>query len=203
MVPSLERKAAKTEASDSPASAPSIFDKRPKPISKPAGILSSSGRKLAANERFSVQDALTAPTESKEDPLAQDDSVPIGEVKTKPIVEAEFMKLWKELAEELKNEDMSLYTAMTLQKPVLEGEKVHLLLNNTTQEERLGNWRIHLVTRLRETLENTSIDIIAKVNREEAKVEKLATQKQKYETMKEKNPALEKLRINLNLDLDM
>ena len=182
---------------------PSIFDKRPKPIAKPAGVLFSSKVKLADKERFSVQEALTAPVENKKSAAAQDEAIPVGEIKTKPIVREEFMALWNTLAEELKSEDMSLYTAMTLQEPVLKEEKVHMVLNNTTQEERLGNWRTHLVTRLRERLENTSIDIIAKVNREEAKVEKLATQKQKYEAMKEKNPALEKLRISLNLDLDM
>lgn len=84
---------------------------------------------------------------------------------------------------------------------MLNGNTVTLPLHHPVQETLLHNLRGDLMTFLREQLSNQSIQVIGEMSTVEEK-EMLYTNREKFEFLVKKNPALMELKDRLGLDTD-
>lgn len=93
----------------------------------------------------------------------------------------------------------NLWSHLTMQEPKAEGALIHLEFPNNTIKTELEQEKHELLHFLREKLNNYTVDLSITVN-EEMKQTVPYSEKDKYEYLKEKNPAIEKLRKALDLD---
>lgn len=95
----------------------------------------------------------------------------------------------------------SLNATLTLFDPSLEGETIHFKVANRVQEEDLKVIRAEMMDFIRKRLNNHHLQL--QVHLAETGEQKLTflSERDKYEQMVKKNPALEELRKRLDLDL--
>lgn len=118
--------------------------------------------------------------------------------------EEEFMKVWNELAEQIKTErkegSTMVYASMTSRAPSLNDDfKVEVLVDNKSQAEEMMHFRTDLHDHLRKKLSNGAIEISVTVNKD-IKQRKAYTDEEKFREMVEQNPDLLKLKDQLDLD---
>lgn len=106
---------------------------------------------------------------------------------------------------ELKKFDSALfYAALTSYKPVLEPDNVLLLtVGNTVLEKELNERRNLLLEYLRDELKNDFIALQIKVTEQATETKKYMTDRDKLDAMAAQNPNVNKLRDQLNLELDL
>ena len=112
-------------------------------------------------------------------------------------------KAWMGFVEKLRKEDRIALTAtMSLGDPELRGMQVVYGVNNPLQREQMDGLRTEVLVHLKTTLKNASLELHLEM-KEQAMEEKKAflSDKDRYDMMVEKNPALDKLRKALDLDL--
>ena len=98
---------------------------------------------------------------------------------------------------------MALYAAMNKRSPVLkENFQIEFLLDHTGLEKDVAEIRVELNTFLRSKLLNNQIQLASGVIKGESKDDKPYTTKDKFRKMAEKNPALNELRKQLDLDIE-
>lgn len=90
---------------------------------------------------------------------------------------------------------------MLLQPFDLQGNRAIMYLLNPVQETMLENMRAELVTHLRETLQNFSIQVVGEMREMEQKTMRY-TPRDKFEYLVDKNPNLKELKDRLGLDPD-
>lgn len=117
--------------------------------------------------------------------------------------EAAFLQQWKAFAAEAKaSGSISLYTLMTQHAPVLkEDYSVEVQVENGVQERLLAETKIDILNHLRKNLNNFSINLIPHMPKQAGK-HKPVTNMERYQHMKQKNPVLDDLRKQFNLDFD-
>ena len=94
----------------------------------------------------------------------------------------------------------NLHSHLSMGVPKLEGTLLHLEFPNNTIKTEVERARHKLLGFLREQLSNYNIDLSIEVN--EAEVKRYAyTPKEKYEKLMEKNPLLDKLRQEFDLEI--
>ncbi len=205
LVPSIQAKKTSASAQAATGEVVNAFSKKPKPIAQPTGILKQKGVRVKPEERFVVREELERSTSKKENKT--DEPELEGELEAKgPIVQLDkrtFQDTWRAYAEKIKaTHEGSFYTILTSSIPDLDGNTILLELNNSTQPPLLDRYRSELLGFLREELQAPALDLQYKVLDAEEGDSRPYSDKEKYEAMKAKNPALEKLRIALNLDLE-
>lgn len=106
---------------------------------------------------------------------------------------------------ELKKTDSALfYAALTTFKPELLPENVMLItVGNTVLEKELNDRRNILLEYLRDELKNDALTMQVKVTEQVAENKKYMNDRDKLEAMGLQNPNVNKLRDQLNLDLDV
>ena len=110
---------------------------------------------------------------------------------------------WSQFVEKLRDEDrLSLTATMSLGGPELRGNKVVYVVNNPLQREQMDGLRTEVLVHLKQELKNASLELHLDM-KEQALEERKAflSDKDRYDLMVEKNPALDKLRKALDLDL--
>lgn len=112
----------------------------------------------------------------------------------------QLVKYWNKFAAMMEKKGrFNLWSHLTMQEPKAEGALIHLEFPNNTIKTELEQEKHELLHFLREKLNNYTVDLSITVN-EEMKQTVPYSEKDKYEYLKEKNPAIEKLRKALDLD---
>lgn len=115
--------------------------------------------------------------------------------------EIEMQAAWKDYANKIEQEGKyNLLSHLTMGVPKLEGTLIHLVFPNNTIKVEVERAKHDLLSHLRSSLKNHSVDISIEVN--EAEVKRYAyTPREKFDKLKEKNPLMEKLRKEFDLDV--
>jgi len=115
--------------------------------------------------------------------------------------EAEMQTVWGDYAKKIETEGkFNLLSHLTMGTPTLKGTMIQLEFPNSTIKVEVERAKYELVGYLRETLKNYDIDLDIVVN--EAAVKRYAyTPMEKFEKLKEKNPLMENLRKEFDLDI--
>ena len=110
---------------------------------------------------------------------------------------------WASFVEKLRADDrLALVATMSLGAPELRGSQVVYAVNNPLQREQMDGLRTEVLVHLKTELKNAQLELHLEM-KEQAMEEKKAflSDKDRYDMMVEKNPALDKLRKALDLDL--
>ncbi|MDA0941098.1 MAG: DNA polymerase III subunit gamma/tau [Bacteroidetes bacterium] len=110
---------------------------------------------------------------------------------------------WAGFVEKLRADDrLALVATMSLGAPELRGSQVVYAVNNPLQREQMDGLRTEVLVHLKTELKNAQLELHLEM-KEQAMEEKKAflSDKDRYDMMVEKNPALDKLRKALDLDL--
>jgi DNA polymerase-3 subunit gamma/tau len=119
-----------------------------------------------------------------------------------PFTQDELRKLWGQFAEKLRIDKPHLFTMMSSRAPALEeGFIIVITIDNKILEEEFREIRSELAGFLRSGLNNNRIDIQARVVENHTEL-KPYTDKEKFEKMAAKNPELNSLREQLDLDIE-
>lgn len=115
--------------------------------------------------------------------------------------EEAMLAAWKEYTQKMSDEgNFNLHSHLSMGVPILEGSLLHLQFPNNTIKTEVERARHKLLGFLRATLNNYDIDLSIEVN--EAEVKRYAyTPKEKFEKLKEKNPLIDKLRKEFDLEI--
>ena len=162
---------------------------------KAAGLRKAKQQVVAPTGNIKVKPQKEGPSETSESQIdpAWNESV-TAEALT---------KAWMGFIEKLRQEDRIALTAtMSLGDPELRGMQVVYGVNNPLQREQMDGLRTEVLVHLKTTLKNASLELHLEM-KEQAMEEKKAflSDKDRYDMMVEKNPALDKLRKALDLDL--
>jgi DNA polymerase-3 subunit gamma/tau len=119
----------------------------------------------------------------------------------KPVKEADLVTAWKTYANSLQNKgERILASIMEMETPKLKDNKILLTYSNNTNKIELEKSQHPLLSYLRRTLENYDLRLEISVNEEIAK-KYVFTPQEKYQKLKEKNPAIELLKKTFGLDV--
>jgi len=109
--------------------------------------------------------------------------------------------LWKEVAEKNKS-DKNLFSTLTKHKPLKkENFVIEYVVDNKIQKKEIEDRLMEIMPILREKLNNYQIQLSIVVT-EQPKNDKPYTPQDKFKQMAEKNPALLKLKDQLDLEID-
>jgi hypothetical protein len=106
---------------------------------------------------------------------------------------------WKTFAEtrRLQQADYQLLS----QEYARRGEVVVIPLSNPIQETMLNEFKLELITFLRERLQNNSIQVVGELQAADDK-KMIYTPRDKFEYLMNKNPLVKELKERFNLDVD-
>ena len=114
----------------------------------------------------------------------------------------QFLSIWAGLAEHIKGESQGLFLAMTKYEPEVSKEGVvTVYIDNMVQDGLVVEKKQELLSHLRKELNNYSIQIRTSI-RESTPQQKAYLPKEKFEKLVEKNPEVENLKKELDLDFD-
>ncbi|MCH2489135.1 MAG: DNA polymerase III subunit gamma/tau [Flavobacteriales bacterium] len=115
--------------------------------------------------------------------------------------EEAMISAWNEYTAKVENDGKyNLLSHLTMGVPKLDGSLIHLEFPNSTIKLEVERAKYELLGYLREKLQNYDIDLSIEVN--ETAVKRYAyTPREKYEKLKEKNPLLDNLRKEFDLDI--
>ena len=166
----------------------------PKAKVKPTGFLRKKGVALAGKSAEIADSSATKST------VEEDTICPTWteEPTTEKVREA-----WDDFVNNKRKEDrISLVASLTMCEVVLEDKIVKFEVKNALQEEQLNSERAGLLFHLRQFVKCADLELKIELEKSEDDSPKMfLTDKEKYEKMVEKNPALDELRKRLDLDL--
>lgn len=116
-----------------------------------------------------------------------------------PIVESRVRQVWNTYAGDRRNQVAEYH--LLSQTFILRNNIIVLLLNNPIEEPLLQGMKSDLVGYLREKLNNSTIQVESEMQQSTTK-KKAYTNKEKFESLAEKNPFLFELKERLGLDTD-
>ena len=119
-----------------------------------------------------------------------------------PVDEGKLNELWTSFTEltESKGKKILASSLATDTPKLLEGHIISIELPNSTMKKEVERDQLDLITFLRKSLNNYSLNLRITVNEEVAR-QYAFTPEEKYEKLKEKNPAIDLLRQTFDLDL--
>lgn len=119
-----------------------------------------------------------------------------------PFTAAELLEAWNEFIPRLKDDMPHLFSSLVQFSPVLnEDMSIDIVLENKLLEAELFQKKGELLGFLRSKLGNSSITLNTRVE-ENARETRPYTDKEKFETMAARNPALLRLKENLDLEIE-
>jgi len=108
---------------------------------------------------------------------------------------------WEAYTQKIEKEGkFNLLSHLTMGIPKLEGTLIHLVFPNSTIKVEVERAKYELLIHLRSTLKNYNIDLSIEVNEEEVK-RYAYTARERFEKLMEKNPLIDKLRQEFDLDV--
>ncbi len=164
-------------------------------IDRPKIIAERNAKKVSALSIKSIQKK----QELKEELVAnkpKDRELPVQDFN-----ETEMLSAWNDYTKSIEKEGKyNLLSHLTMGVPKLKGSIIQLEYPNNTIKVEVERAKFELLSYLRETLNNFEIDLDITVN--EAAVKRYAyTPKEKYKKLKEKNPLIDTLRKEFDLDI--
>jgi len=155
---------------------------------------------IKTSSSFSIKDAMKGSV-AKTEKTQEVTPIAIQETDT-PFTQEQMLEKWNSFAESIKEEKARLYNTMTSQNPELKEDfSIELILSNELQQQLIFEAMSSILKYLHEELKNTNIKINTIVT--EDKIEKkIYTNDDKYNFLSEKNPNLNLLRDQLNLDFN-
>ena len=138
-------------------------------------------------------------TEEKESAQNKENSTP---AKAKEFTAEELHQHWKAYAQNIEKDAPRLFAILTAKTPALkEGCSIEFPVGNKLQEETVGKNLGEIQEFLKNELDNDNIQITITVEEEaDDNKPRLYTDHDKFKYLSDKNPNLEKLRQQLNLD---
>lgn len=189
------------EAPAAPATAPAAV-----PAPAPATV-SATKAPRAAGLRKAKQQVVAATgnikVKSPEEEAAPTPGALIDPTWNEEVTVESLVKAWKGFVEKLREDDrLALTATMSIGDPELRGLQVVYTVNNPLQREQMDGLRTEVLIHLKTKLKNAGLELHLEM-REQALEERKAflSDKDRYDLMVEKNPALDKLRKALDLDL--
>lgn len=171
-------------------------DNRSKKINRDTSIKQKTGKNTSS---ISITSMLE--NNEKEDVVEKKE-----DISNKPVDKFAFddlMDKWNHYATKIKNGGKTnLHATITSHLPELKPDfLIELKINNTVQEELLQGEKLNFLNYLREELNNYQIQLKTVLITDDTS-SNLYTTRDKYKKLAEKNPALNKLKDLLKLDLD-
>ena len=115
--------------------------------------------------------------------------------------EAEMQTAWNDYSRKVEKEGkFNLLSHLTMGTPTLEGSLIHLVFPHDTIKVEVERAKYELLGFLREKLQNYEVDLSIEVNETETK-RYAYTAREKFEKLREKNPLVEDLRREFDLEL--
>ncbi|OQA10217.1 MAG: hypothetical protein BWY67_01194 [Bacteroidetes bacterium ADurb.Bin397] len=123
---------------------------------------------------------------------------------TRPIDAEEMYKVWKAFADKNHAEGRKqLAVALNKHQPVLKDEThIEIPVDNAIQAEEIQGTKVELLAWMKKGLQNGQITISTRVVEETELKETAYTPAEKFNKMAEKNPDLNQLRSQFDLELD-
>jgi len=166
-----------------------------KVIERPQILAERNAKKVSALSLKSIQKK----QELKQEMVANQpdaENLPVNEFS-----EEEMQAVWNEYTTSVENDGKyNLLSHLTMGVPKLEGSIIHLEFPNQTIKTEVERAKYELLGFLREKLQNYNVDLDITVN-ETSEKRYAYTTREKFEKMKEKNPLIEKLRKEFDLDI--
>jgi DNA polymerase-3 subunit gamma/tau len=177
------------------------------PAPAPASAVPAAKAPRAAGLRKAKQ-AVVAPNGGIKAKAAEDAVEPTPGALIDPtwaheVTPKDLEEAWAGFVEKLRADDrIALVATMSLGAPELRGSQVVYAVNNPLQREQMDGLRTEVLVHLKTALKNAQLELHLEM-KEQAMEEKKAflSDKDRYDLMVEKNPALDKLRKALDLDL--
>ena len=168
----------------------------PTQATKAIGLRKSKHAALAPNGGIKA----SAPDEDhqEENPQTEIDSSWNEDVNHEALLDA-----WQGFVESLREQDkLALVATMSLGSPELSGTRVQYVVHNPLQREQMDALRTEILVHLKTTLRNAQLEFHLVVKEQELQEKKaFLSDRDRYDMMVEKNPALDRLRQALDLDL--
>jgi len=166
----------------------------PKPIATPPAL-------ATAPKSFSIK--INKPLED-EDEKKKDQLISAGEEEERPedrFSEDDLIEVWVKLKENYRNTSASIFTALNTHPPViLDDFTLEIGVDNMVQKDHIIEQKPQMLSFIRKSLNNYALNFTV-VIKENKKVQKAYLPAEKYQKMLDKNPDLEKLKNDLDLDL--
>jgi DNA polymerase III subunit gamma/tau len=171
--------------------------KNPQPVTTPP---TGTVRMKDIKDNFTSSISLKQPVQKTLQPDTDEEN---GKLKEEnPFTQAELITLWSEFAETLKSGSPHLYSALKNAVPELKADwQIEFTMENKVLEDELFLKKTELMDFLRTKLRNHRLHLktlIAETQRDL----KPYTDKEKFDKMAEKNPALHNLREELDLEIE-
>ncbi len=164
-------------------------------IERPQLLAERNAKKVSALSLKSIQ----AKHEIKKELIAKQPDK--NDLPSDTFTEEEMMAAWTSYAKKIEKQgQFNLLSHLTMGVPKLEGTLIHLVFPNSTIKVEVERAKFELLGHLRSTLNNYDVDLSIEVN--ETEVKKYAyTPREKFDKLKEKNPLIDKLRQEFDLDV--
>jgi DNA polymerase-3 subunit gamma/tau len=191
-------KPAETNA-DAPAPS-AVKESKPvieKPQQAPAPAKDSYGTKTPSIKLASLKS-----TGEKKNPENKEIVSEPAAFENKNFTAAELELAWNEYAKKIGDEGKKqLFSTMNKRKPLLKDNfTVEIIVDNKIQSDEIFSEQINLLPFLKEKLSNRLIKIVSAVIEAKDKPDEAYTPKEKFMKMAEKNPALDTLRTQFDLE---
>lgn len=181
-----------------PKSAPNKVEATDIIVNKPSAPL---GKRRIPSVSASLGQMLNDVPKAKE--VITEEEKAAGPKLTAEFSDETFKAVWKELMDKIEvegKEGSSLVTsAMRERMPKREGNTLHMLVDNKSQEEEVMIFRPDMHEMLRQRLKNTEVTIEVTINRDLSE-RKAYTDAEKFQKMIDRNPNLLSLKQKLDLD---
>ncbi len=181
-----------------PKSAPDKVEATDIIVNKPSAPL---GKRRIPSVSASLGQMLNDVPKAKE--VITEEGKAAGPKLTAEFSDETFNAVWKELMDKIEvegKEGSSLVTsAMRERMPKREGNTLHMLVDNKSQEEEVMIFRPDMHEVLRQRLKNTEVTIAVSINRDLSE-RKAYTDAEKFQKMIDRNPNLLSLKQKLDLD---
>ncbi|MFH6604517.1 DNA polymerase III subunit gamma/tau [Maribacter algicola] len=154
-----------------------------------------------ANKRVSGLSISSLKAKKEHLKLKQEENGTETELAEDPFTEAEMLEHWKDYVNDIdvKGKKIMASNLMTDTPKLLKDHVIWIELPNSTMKKEVERDQFELINYLRTKLNNYAIDLKISVNEETAK--KFAfTPEEKYQKLREKNPAIDLLRKEFDLD---
>ncbi len=196
----INKKQEITQPASAPKAIPVTHTSAPNPVlntpqvSKPS-LTSTPG----ITGSFSVKDSLSDVKKETKETESQNNDVSEQDVITQEIIE----KAWNEYTTSISDTSKLLYVTLTKNKPVLkDNNTIELEIDNRVQEEEIKARKSEIMDYLRKSAKNYSIQLETVIVQSQEKSGMVYTDTDKYNKMVEKNPELQKMKDELNLEIE-
>lgn len=184
-----------SDSNDISEAAPKPMSTPTKVIERPQIIAERNAKKISALSIKSIQKKQQLKKELIAN-MPDEDELPVTEFSEK-----EMQQAWAAYAKKVEEDGkFNLLSHLTMGVPKLEGSLIHLVFPNDTIKVEVERAKYELLGFLRETLQNYDIDLSIEVNETESK-RYVYTAREKFEKLKEKNPLIDTLRKEFDLEL--